>query len=85
MNNERLAEITECMCDMDDKAKIWSMVRAISHILADEDISFNQFLTITEIIAHYTYHEAEFIGSEDDIEIDIDGEDGEWFPVSAIG
>lgn len=85
MNNDKVSTLAQHMIEMDENAKVWSIVRTVSNVMADNNISYNQFLAAVDIISYYTHCEAELIASEDDANIDLDGEDGEWFTVSAIG
>lgn len=80
----KIKEVSTCMRDMENKASIWTMVKIISKILNDNEITYEQFIDIVVLIDHYTHNEAEMISDLDEEKIDIDEEDGEWFVIPAI-
>lgn len=84
MKESKLREISERMKTMEDNAAVWTMVKIISSILSENQITYDQFLAITELIDCYTHSEAEIMASLDEEEIDIDDEDGEWFVIPEI-
>lgn len=85
MKNKDFDEIIECMQSMDDNAAVWSMVRALSHAMSEEGITYNQFHVIFDLIDHYTIHEAELMSDDVEDQIDLEGDDGEWYEIPAIG
>jgi len=85
MNNEKLENIASCMQSMDDDAKVWSMVRTISHLMSDNGVTYNQCIAVFETILHYTTHEAELMSSDLPNKVDFESEDGEWYIIPAIG
>jgi len=80
----KIKEVSTCMRDMENKASIWTMVKIISKILNDNEITYEQFIDIVVLIDYYTHNEAEMISDLDEEKIDIDEEDGEWFVIPAI-
>ena len=87
MNNDKLETVASCMESMDNEATVWSMVRAVSHLMEAEGVTYNQCIAVFDTILHYATHEAEIMSSDlpDEENIDLDGEDGEWFEIPAIG
>lgn len=85
MKSTKNKEIAECMQVMEYKVAVWSTVKVISNYLNDNEITYDQFLDAVALIDHYTHHEAELMSCEVDEEIDLNGEDGGWFTIPAIG
>ena len=84
-SNKDLRETVECMDDMNNKAKVWTMVKIVSSLFEENEVTYRQFIDIFNLIEHYTRHEAELMCSEGGCEIDLDGEDGEFFDIPSIG
>ena len=78
-------ETANCMQSMDNNATVWSMVKAISHAMSEEGVTYQQFVDIFGLIDHYAHHEAELMSEDTESNIDLDGEDGEWYEIPAIG
>ena len=77
-------------------SRIWKAVNIISDYLSDEDITYDEFVCICDIIDEYTRRqaliEANLMEREnpddpefEDFEIDLDEEDGGWFTIPYIG
>ena len=78
-------ETAELLNTIDENASVWSMIKYISHALSDAGITYNQFNAIFELIDTYTCHEAEIMAEDLDHELDLEGDDGEWYEIPAIG
>ena len=79
--NER-KNIVECINDMNDSATVWSMVKLISHILEDNNVTYSQFISIFSLIDHYNQHCIDLAMEDEEFDIEEDGDD--WM-IESIG
>lgn len=74
MNKKEFAESMSCRNGMKRQALVWSMVREVSKLLNDNNVSYDEFIEIMAEIDHYTHHEAEMVQFDNEIEYKRDNE-----------